>query len=233
VRSQHPTLYQQQTGFSLLEMLIAFSLVSLLFVALFASFNTVGRSWESAEKRIKKIEDRQLISAWLQRQVEQMLVLRLKKPADNNSVYAFEGGKEHIRFTAPLQPLQKKGGIYFIELFITHQDKYHSLEMYYAPYRPDMTWEEAFADVEAVPIYQNFHQVTFAYLELDKQDEQAKWITEWQDPESYPLLLKISLEAPHLEPWPDIIIELPQVDDYLSTQHAPSKARHHIRTRRR
>lgn len=231
---QSPKFLSHQTGFSLLEMLIAFSLVSLLFVALFASFNTVGRSWESAEKRIKKLEDRQLISAWLQRQLEQMLVLRLKKKTEDSSAYAFEGTQEHLRFTAPLQPLQKKGGIYFIELFILHHDKENSLAMHYAPYRPDMTWEEAFAEVDAVPIYQHFHQIAFEYLETNPQDdEQTQWVKIWKDTEHYPSLLKISLEAPQSEWWPDIIIELPQVDDYLSTQHVPSKARHHIRTRRR
>jgi prepilin-type N-terminal cleavage/methylation domain-containing protein len=232
----HRHFAYQQAGFSLLEMLIAFSLVSLLFVALFASFNTVARSWESSQKRMNKTEDRQLISLWLQRQLQQMVVLKLKKSAENSSDYAFSGEPKQLRFTAPLQPLQNKGGLYFIEFLIqaeVRQDKkYNMLTMRYAPYRPDMTWEQAFEAAKSVAIYQNFHQISFEYLHMDKIDAEAKWLTQWKDIQAYPHLLKIRLEAPYTEPWADIIIELPQVDDYLNTQHMPSKARNRSRSNR-
>ncbi|MFN3785376.1 MAG: prepilin-type N-terminal cleavage/methylation domain-containing protein, partial [Thiothrix sp.] len=38
----------QQRGFTLLEMLMSFALVALLFLALFAAFNTMGRAWDAA-----------------------------------------------------------------------------------------------------------------------------------------------------------------------------------------
>ena len=225
------TYSRRQQGFSLLEMLIAFSLVSLLFVALFASFNTVVRSWESSEQRMKKTEDRQLISTWLQRQLQQIVVLKLKKSTKNNSEYTFLGEKQRLRFTAPLQPVREKGGLYFIELSIHHKDKYRSLMMKYVPYRPDITWETAFEEAQSVVIYSNFHKISFEYLLVEEMDNEIKWLSQWQDIQSYPRLLKVSLGASELEPWADIIIELPQVDDYLSTQHAPSKARNRSRNR--
>ena len=226
----------RQTGFSLLEMLIAFSLISLLFLALFTSFHTVARSWESAEKRMKKTEDRQLISTWLQQQLQKMVVLKLKPSIENPSDYSFSGEKQRLRFTAPLQPLQKKGGLYFIELFVypTESSKQkHTLAMRYAPYRPDISWEMAFDAAIAVDIYQEFHGFSFTYLLIESTDNSVKWLDQWKDLQRYPRLLKISVEAPKSESWADIIIELPQVDDYLSTQHVPSKARNRFRSKSR
>lgn len=238
MNNQH--ISHQQAGFSLLEMLLAFSLVALLFLALFTSFNTVARSWESAEKRMKKTEDRQLISTFLQTQLQQILVLKLKPTSENPSLYSFGGAKDRLRFTAPLQPLYNKGGIYFIELFIyptqnNHQDKqqYNTLAMRYAPYRPDSTWEAAFETAATIDIYQNFHSVSFAYLQLETAESATQWLEQWQDPHHYPRLLKLHLEAPKSEPWADIIIELPQIDDYSSTQHVPSKARNRSRNNHR
>ena len=226
----------QQTGFSLLEMLIAFSLVSLLFLALFASFHTVARSWESSEKRMKKIEDRQIISMWLQTQLQQMVVLKLKPSIENPANYSFVGEKKMLRFTALLQPMQQKGGLYFIELFVqaTQQNtQQQTLAMRYAPYRPDISWEEAFDKTVSVPIYQDFHRFSFAYLQIESTDGTAKWLEQWNDQQRFPRLLKIRLEASQSEPWADIIIELPQVNDYLSSQHIPSKARNRSRNRSR
>jgi len=234
IKYQH--FSHRQTGFSLLEMLIAFSLVSLLFLALFASFNTVARSWESAEKRMKKTEDRQLISTFLQKKLRQVVVLKLKPSNENPSNYSFIGEKNRLLFTAPLQPLETKGGIYFIELFVyTKQQnidtntQYNTLAMRYAPYRPDITWEEAFEEAASVDIYQDFHTFSFEYLQIETAEHPAQWLDQWKNQQHYPRLLKIRLEAPKSEPWADIIIELPQIDDYLSTQHVPSKARNRSR----
>jgi type II secretory pathway component PulJ len=226
---------KQQAGMSLLEVLIAFSLVSLLFVALFSSFNTVARSWESAEKRITKNEDRQLISAWIRNQLQQMMVLRLKSDEDEGEKkknYTFIGQEKSIRFTAPLKALKEKGGIYFIEFFIEKNDKHTSLSMRYAPYRPDVTWEAAFANAQTVPIYQNFHHLEFSYLVTETSEDKSRWLKSWSSINSYPLLLKISAEAPESEPWADIVVELPQVDEYLSSQPKPSKVRSRSRRKR-
>jgi general secretion pathway protein J len=224
---------KQQAGMSLLEVLIAFSLVSLLFVALFSSFNTVARSWESAEKRITKNEDRQLISAWIRNQLQQMMVLRLKSDeGENKKNYTFIGQEKSIRFTAPLKALNEKGGIYFIEFFIEKNDKNSSLSMRYSPYRPDVTWETAFANSQTIPIYQNFHNLEFSYLVAETSEDKSRWLKSWSSINSYPLLLKISAEAPESEPWADIMVELPQVDEYLSSQPKASKVRNRSRRKR-
>ena len=67
----------KQRGFTLLEMLVSFSLVSLLFLALFAAFNTMGRGWDAADTRITKTEDMRLISDFLRRLVGLAMVVKI------------------------------------------------------------------------------------------------------------------------------------------------------------
>ncbi len=226
-----PAINSQQ-GFTLLEMLLAFSMVSLLFLALFSSFHTVGKSWEAAEKRIEKTEDMRLITGWLRRQLQQMLVLRINANGDNGvgKVYAFEGENNRVRFAAPLQPFQDKGGVYLIELFVSNGSGGKSLEMRYAPYRPDLNWDDAFDDVKPVLVYEGFRQANFEYLVAENIDADPEWESEWLDQPTYPILLKITLETSDKEKWPDLIIDLPQVDEYLNVgaNARNNRARHHI-----
>lgn len=228
---KNPPLHRQQ-GFTLLEMLLAFIMVSLLFLALFSSFHTVSRSWEATEKRIEKTEDMRLITGWLRRQLQQMLVLRIagEKNGEATRVYAFEGEEDRVRFAAPLQPFQDKGGVYLIELFVGKGGGGKTLEMRYAPYRPDLNWEDAFDGVKPVLVYEGFKKAKFEYLVAENIDDDPEWESEWLDQPTYPLLLKIALEASDKETWPDVIIDLPQVDEYLdvnkNTNRNP-RARHH------
>lgn len=203
-----------QSGFTLLEMLVAFSLVSLLFLALFASFNTIGRSWDAAESRIHKTEDMRLISDFLRRQLSQAMVVRIRDE-DNLSIYAFEGDAEHVRYAAPLQPLQHQGGVFLIELAVVPGTEGKALEMLYAPYRPELTWDEAFEDVEPVLVFDGLQDGGFEYFGVKElnSDDDPEWVSEWEDIPLYPQMLKLRLADAERD-WPELLIDLPQASDY-------------------
>lgn len=206
---------RRQRGFTLLEMLIAFSLVSLLFLALFAAFNTIGRSWDAADTRINKTEDMRLISDFLRRQLGQAMVVRIKGEKEE-SIYAFAGTPSSLRYAAPLQPLQHQGGVFLIELNIVSSGSGKSLEMLYAPYRPELTWDEAFKDAEPVLVFDGLKDAAFEYFgvdELEKVDEDPEWFSDWEDKLFYPHMLKLTLVDGE-RAWPDMLIDLPQVSDY-------------------
>jgi prepilin-type N-terminal cleavage/methylation domain-containing protein len=203
----------KQRGFTLLEMLIAFSLVSLLFLALFASFNTIGHSWDAADTRMNKTEDMRLISDFLRRQLGQAMVVKIKGEKEDSSVYAFEGTSTSLRYAAPLQPLQHQGGVFLVELDIVSGKNGKALEMLYAPYRPELTWEDAFKDAKPVPVFDGLKDASFAYFGAEEEGKDPEWSSDWEDKPLYPQLLKLTL-ADAERAWPEMQVSLPQVSDY-------------------
>lgn len=208
--------YQRQKGFTLLEVLVAFSLMSLLFLALFSSFNTVSKSWDAAEKRMQKTEDQRLILGWLRRQLQQAMVVRIQD--DKGRVYAFSGDESSVRFAAPLLPFNDKGGIYLQELFIKRENGSKSLYLNYAAYRPDTSWEEAFEETKPVLVYSDLKAVQFEYFGTESIEDDARWESDWEDKLVYPLLFRMKIETLEQEKWPALVIDLPQVDSYVSQQ---------------
>ncbi len=202
----------RQSGFTLLEMLISFALVSLLFLALFASFNTIGRSWDAADTRMNKTEDLRLISDFLRRQLGQAMVVKIKGEKQPQ-VYAFEGTSTSLRYAAPLQPLQHQGGVFLIELTIVGGKNGKALEMRYAPYRPELTWEEAFEEAEPVPVFDGLKDAAFEYFGAEEAGQDPEWSPDWEDKPLFPQMLKMSL-ADAERAWPEMLIDLPQVSDY-------------------
>lgn len=202
----------RQKGFTLLEMLISFTLVSLLFLALFSAFNTMGHGWDVADARMGKTEDMRLISDFLRRQLGQAMVVKIKGDKDA-SVYAFEGTSSSVRYVAPLQPLQHLGGVFMIELEIVSSKAGKELQMRYAPYRPELTWDDAFKDAEPVPVFDGLKSASFAYFGADEVGKDPDWESDWEDKPLYPQLLKLEL-ADSERDWPDMLVSLPQVGDY-------------------
>mgnify|MGYP000517628363 CR=1 FL=1 len=73
-------------GFTLLEMLIALTLMGLLFTALFSAFYTLSRSWDAADSRISQTEDRRLIAEFLRRQLSQAMVVKITNDKADNII---------------------------------------------------------------------------------------------------------------------------------------------------
>ena len=193
--------------------MIAFSLLALLFLALFSSFNTIGRGWEAADRKLLKTEDTRLISEFLRNQLSQTIVVQIK--GENGPVYAFEGTDHYVRYAAPLQPLQNQGGIYLIELAVGLDRDGRKLEMRYAPYRPDMDWDEALKEVEPVLVYSGLGLVHFDYYAAESDKEDPRWESEWLEQPVYPLLMRVKIEGKDHQIWPELVVDLPQVDEYV------------------
>ncbi len=217
---EHQLSYRQQ-GFSLLEMLLAFSMLSILFLALFSGFNTLGKGWDAADKRMLKTEDMRLISEFIRSQLSQAMVVKIQGENEDEMVYAFEGESDYVRYAAPLQPLQSSGGVYLIELAVGTDGKGKKLEIRYAPYRPDQGWEDAFDEVEPVLIYGGLRSIEFGYFAAQTIDDDPEWEQEWVEEAVYPLLLKLVLEDSDGRVWPELIVDLPQVDEYIGGGRVP------------
>jgi general secretion pathway protein J len=94
---------QGEAGFTLLELLIAITLLSLLLVALSGGVHFAGRAWKMQEDRIGRQGD---INA-VQNVLRQMLA----------SGQSFEGGSESLRFVGRLPAALARGGLFDIELY--------------------------------------------------------------------------------------------------------------------
>lgn len=200
----------KQRGFTLLEMLIVFAILALLFTALFSAFNTLARGWDAADTRMTKTEDVRLITDFLRRQLSQAMVVKIKGEKDT-SIYAFSGTAQAVRYAAPLQPLQHQGGVFLIELALVSSKQGKSLQMLYAPYRPELTWEEAFKEAKPVLVFDGLTQAAFTYFGASKPGADPDWTDDWEGMDTYPQLLKLTMTSKeHI--WPEIVVTLPQVN---------------------
>lgn len=198
-----------QGGFTLLEMLLSLTLLGLLLVGLFAAFSTVGRGWDAVAARMEQVEDMRLLSDFLRRQLGQAMAVRIKGE-DQPQVYAFAGTAQQVRYVAPMQPLQHQGGVFLLELTVADGKQGKGLQLRYAPYRPDLTWEEAFQDAEPVPVYEGLKAAEFAYFGATEHGKEPEWLDKWEEGQRYPALLKLTLADPQ-QVWPELVVALPQV----------------------
>jgi general secretion pathway protein J len=98
-----PASRHQEAGFTLLELLIAITILALLLVALSGGVHFAGRAWRMQEERIGRQGDIHAVQSVLR----QMLA----------SGQDFEGGQGSLKFVGRMPAALARGGLFDIELY--------------------------------------------------------------------------------------------------------------------
>lgn len=184
----------RERGFTLLEVLVALTLMSLLVVVLFGGFRAGLRAWQSMELHVERTEDPRQLSSLIYRHLTQMMPVMLR---DENfhPAPAFLGEKNRLRYVAPLA--MSVGDVpYLVEIIDGYNGK-SGVWIRYAPVRAGATIGEVFAGASYQQVSKKL-SIAFSYFHEG----------EWK--ESLPLgarpdLVSVKLYAVDTS-WPNMVI---------------------------
>ena len=101
-------------GFTLLELVIALTLLALMASVLYGALGFAGRSWEGGEAKAEATAGMRLSHGFLRTQLEAQHPLRMRKIPEFPLL--FTGTREELRFAAPLPARITGGGIWYYRL---------------------------------------------------------------------------------------------------------------------
>ena len=194
-------------GFTLIEVIIAMTLLSLILVLLFSTIFTANKSWQSTERKITQNNELRLVGHFIQRQLSQNIPLMWIDQKEQRLI--FEGKNNELNFTSTLPAHRGGGGIQLITLKVNQTDDVHHLDLYYRHANPDISPFETTDDVEQVILIENINGIELSYFGQEKIDEDPVWRDKWQNNEFLPMLvsLKIRTVDENLD-WPEMKIPL-------------------------
>lgn len=192
-----------QKGFTLLEVLIATTLIAIMMVLLMGSLRIGVRSWDSGEDRFERTSQMLIVQSFLRKHLSAALPLRM---GDTERVGAqFIGTRSSFDYVGFL-PAQIKTGLYRFHVFVARQGDRKSLRVSVRSMDPFQE-EPKIEDLELLPAVD---EVRFAYLPRLPPDAKAVWMEEWLD-DVIPALVSIRIELPGQDPWPAILVA-PRID---------------------
>ena len=102
-------------GFTLVELVIALSILGILSLLLVNGLGLATRTWDAVEQRTTEAHQGHLSVIFLQRQIELAQPLRLSRDASAKQI-TFVGQQHALRFVAPLPGHLGAGGMYWFAL---------------------------------------------------------------------------------------------------------------------
>lgn len=194
-------------GFTLLEVLIATSILGIMMVLLFGSMRICIRSWEAGEAHMQKVSRMTVIQNFFRSHLRSALTFPdSKNPGDFEEQEPFFQGEEHkLQFVSLLPASAGRSGPHLFQVQ-WDADSEASLRVALQPFPPSQ--DDGDAEIEDVTILENISNFQVAYWGAKEEGDQPEWHNEWLDVQVLPEMVRVDIELENEKPWPSIVVAL-------------------------
>ena len=192
---------QRQTGFTLLELMVAITLMGLVLVVLYSGLRLGLNGWDSGEARAEATNRQRLVEEFLRRQLAQSLTV-FQINDRQEAMVVFSGQADRIEFVAPMSAQWGQSGLYRMRLEVREGQ----LWIHWRPYRPG---DPDSGEEQARVLLEEVSAAEWAYFGPERdEDPQPRWQSVWTPMKRRPLLARLNLTVQR-QPWPDLVVALP------------------------
>ena len=200
-----------RAGFTLLELLVALSLVGLIAVVLLGGLRFSIHATETGGERLERSRELFLVQSYLREQLGQALPLsRPQATVGAPDTIWFEGEPSAVSFVAPTPAELGLGGLYWSTLQLVTDGNSRRLVQKQRLFRPKD--ENAFTEneEEIIELVNGLQNIEIAYFGPDRPNSTPKWEESWHNKQVLPSLIRIRVNFPEgaERSWPDLVVAL-------------------------
>lgn len=192
-------------GFTLIEVLIALTLLSIMVVLLFSSLKICADSWEKGESKIAEVNEVSVVYNFFQRHLSAARPL-WNDFNEGDKVFSFQGKSQSLQFVSTFPASVGKSGPQLISLFMQDEDQERVIKVVLTPFFPVAEGEEW--RKEEVKLIGHVNEFSLAYFGSEDGVSESTWQEQWLEKQLQPRLVKIKIELENEIFWPEMIIEL-------------------------
>ncbi len=192
-------------GFTLVEVMLAITLVALIMAMAYGGFRASVRATSSGEALIEQTNQLRVTHQFIRRQLTLAQALIIEEGDEPGMQVRFEGEDSRVRFVAPMPGYLSFGGSYVQQLSLERGRDGIDLVFYFAMlngYEP--------GDIEAhdgIVLMEGLRSGSFIFLGEDEEEIEPFWADYWERTDQLPLAvgLTLDLDRDNGLVWPDLI----------------------------
>lgn len=194
-----------QTGFTLVEILVATSLLALMILGAMAALSSSVRSVRSGEALVSRTDSVRIAQEFMRRQLSQALALPFERTDDLGMVFVFEGGDRDMKFVAPMPGHLARGGPHVQQISIGSGERgLKRIEFTHALLNGYDDPQNRSDQRPPVVVLEGLQDAYFEYRSVDENGQLLPWTRNWDYPQFLPMMVRLVAEFPRDRPqrWP-------------------------------
>ena len=196
---------QASRGFTLVEVLVVMSLLSLLALGMGSALRTTAQTGERVDSRLSESDELRVTSAFLRSVLGRLHVQRLNAPtAVGQQPYFFEGTPASVTWVGIMPARHGVGGRSFFRLSLGQADGQEGLVLQFLPW-DSATGQPDWSQAQARVLVREVAELRLSYVNTTVND--ARWTGAWESPDSLPDRVMISLRSASGR-WPDLVVPM-------------------------
>lgn len=184
----------QDDGFTIVELLVAFVIASLVLTLIPGALRLNDRVWDA-----QKTTETTSAHATLDRYLDSRLsaAREIFERTDNGDVrLLFEGGADHVQFTAPARSGPNGRGLYQFELRLKSSSENNSKVLAISQHAFAVVLKDKLATQVAERVVPgSIKNLRFRYYGMIEPDQTYGWSSDWKNRDHLPQLVEILIEA--------------------------------------
>lgn len=190
---------KKRHGFTLLEVMLAMSLLSVMVVLLFASLRIAAESWDAGENKIAQVNEKAVVYHFFKRHLLTALPLWDEFSSDERR-FSFIGERDRLQFVSVFPASAGRKGLHIFEVGPDKREQ-GVITVKLTPFYPTAENEEW--EAEEVVLLEHVDDFEITYFGQDP--DEGGWMDVWQDKEVLPQLIKIKISLEDESYWPEMI----------------------------
>jgi general secretion pathway protein J len=200
---------ERNAGFTLIEVMLAMTLLSIMVTLLFASLKICAESWNKGEVKIAEVNEKAVVYQFFKRHLPSIRPLWDDFSGDERQ-FSFQGEPDKLQFVSIFPASSGRKGLQIFEIVFDKTDE-GQVKVMLNPFYPaieEQQWEE-----EEVILLEHVERFEISYFgkedgDIVEDDNEGVWADQWMEKEYLPALIKINIELENNSFWPEMIFAL-------------------------
>lgn len=199
---------QNQSGVTLLELLISITLLGMLLVLLFGGLRLGLRSWDAVQRQVDNLNSVRSLESFLRRELEQIHPYHWKTtpvPA-----IAFSGAHDRIQFVAPMAARLGSAGLHAITLELENTGDRRRIVWRDRPIGAETKDFSEAAQAAGIVLASSeldvVDEIGLSYFGSERDGQPGQWWDRWEGRATLPLLIRVRVRFRDGSAWPEFVV---------------------------
>lgn len=197
-----------QSGFTLVEMVVAMALLGAMMLLLYGGLTFGLRGWDAADANGRRTADQRIATNFMRREISETFPMRFKDPMTLR--LAFEGKRDSLRFVSSRPAGISVAGLSLVSIALENDNEKRTRNLVMRRAPPDDAAKD-FGPVErgeATVLFDRVDSISFSYYGSENDFTEPDWSDDWDHAGRVPQMVRIQIRNADGTSMPEMVVRL-------------------------